>query len=68
MYLEGKLLYIAIPPICQGGWLYSHFPGGVYYIAIFPPIQVRGKWLCSHFSGEGVAVGENGSIAPATRR
>ena len=33
----GKNYYIAIPPLfAKGG-------GGIYYIAIFPPIQVRGK-------------------------
>ena len=49
----GKLLYNLFPPICQGGE-----NGKIYYIAMFPPIQVRrgngyfpgedgygGKWL-----------------------
>ena len=44
----GKLLYSHSPPpyLPRGEkWLYSHFSGGkIYYIAIFPPIQVRGKY------------------------
>jgi hypothetical protein len=53
-----KLLYSHFPPYLPRGekCLYSHFSGGkIYYIAIFPPIQVRGN----------MAMGENGSIPPA---
>ena len=42
----GKNYYIAIfSPICQGGKMavYPFFRRGIYYIAIVPPIQVRGK-------------------------
>ena len=59
-----KLLYSHFPPYLPMGdkWLYSHFSGGeIYYIAIFPPIQVRGKYGY-------IAIfppGENGSITPA---
>ena len=34
--LVGTLLYSHSPPICQGG---------IYYLAIFPPIQVKGKYF-----------------------
>ena len=38
---EGLLYSHFTPPICQGGEI-AIFRGGIYYIAIFPPIQVTG--------------------------
>ena len=67
--LGGKLLYSHIPPICQGGvekWIYSHFSGRkIYYIAISPPIQVRGKYgyIAIFPGGGGWLWGENDSIS-----
>ena len=40
----GKLLYShSPPPFCQGGIMAISGGGGIYYIAIFSPIQVRGR-------------------------
>ena len=47
IYILGeKLLYSLFPPICQGGK-----NGKIYYIAMFSPIQVRGKH--GYFRGGG---------------
>ena len=44
-YIWGeKLLYSHFHTICQGGGGGGgHFWGKIYYIVIFPPIQVRGE-------------------------
>ena len=68
--LGGKLLYSHSPPpyLPRGKkWLYSHFSGRkIYYIAIFPPIQVRGKYgYIAIFPGGKWLWGKNGSITPA---
>jgi hypothetical protein len=58
--LGEKLLY-SHSPICQGGrnGYIVIFLGGIYYIAISPPIQVRGKYgYIAIFSGEEMAMGE----------
>ena len=55
-----KLLYSHFPPYLPRGekWLYSHFSGGnIYYIAIFPPIQVRGKYGYIAIFPGGMAMG-----------
>ena len=57
----GKNYYIAIPLFAKGGEMaiQSFFWGGIYYIAISPPIQVRGKYgYIAIFSGEEMAMGE----------
>ena len=64
-YIWGeKLLYSHFHTICQGGGGGGHFWGKIYYIVIFPPIQVRGE---NGFGG-GMTMGENGSITPCARR
>jgi hypothetical protein len=63
-----KNCYIAIPSYLPRGekWLYSHFSGGggggaeIYYIAISPPIQIRGK-----YGYIAIFRGKNGSKTPA---
>jgi hypothetical protein len=58
----GENYYIAISPYLPRGerWLYSHFSWRkIYYIAIFSPIQVRGKYgYIAIFPGGGMAMGE----------
>jgi hypothetical protein len=64
-----KLLYSHFSAICQGGrnGYIAIFRGEIYYIAIFPPIQLRGTYGYIAIFPGGWLWGGNGSITPVRK-